>query len=843
MDDCFRLPFFFTLTLIDAAFGGYSFLCELQESNYYECILKGANDDLDYADTIMDFLEKRSERSKVERMIAKESVMPLMPVGIMAVLPSLKFLYLRQVKLEQINKCLTGCQRLEELDLSYNKLKSLSNVFDECNKLTVIYLEYNEISSIESDVFNNLSELKFVWLHGNFIKLINEDMFKESSKMRSVSLRDNQIQKLPQNVFKNLTNLKDLYLSNNPYEPPNEISSLVSGLKKLLTLRLAASNIFEIKLYDFEGLDLLEVLQLNHNFISHLRSECLDPLVNLQQLILNNNKIAFIESGSFLKVSNSEILSKWYLKSDIQTKMTVSGNGDKNLQNLTNLLVVRLENNNLFNITNKTFKNLKVLQKLFLPFNQIQTIHENAFESLISLDTLDLSHNMLTTATLSRKQFEHLFSLTELNLSHNKLSIVPNIFRTLISLKKLSVESNYIINLNQPISFPNLLKTVDFSYNKIDSISPIFFETDNDIKKVFMKGNICVQESFEIVNVFTFLKQCFENFVVKNLCTFKNSKFGYSCEIMSDHYINKAIIESERNHLEGKHDGIIQYIYIKNQPIALGLNKIFEKFNNVEKVEMWQASIKTLDSMFFCSKLRTFDLRLNQLAKLDSKVFSRCNNIEKLIFNKNGIVNIDEKTFEGLENMKFLDLSFNGISAFPSQTFLNTKKLATLKLSHNIMNSYSLLWLLNFSSLEILDLSHNELIYMSFGVLEKHASLQELHLNSNKLIDITSTTNKILPRLNYLNLSNNKLTCLDLIHLENVQYLDISENDIESINFSPKGKNLLGDFHAKGNRCIDESFVVINSFCFSVEPQLKSCKKVCTNLRKNVFLRLMKIEL
>jgi Leucine-rich repeat (LRR) protein len=315
------------------------------------------------------------------------------------------------------------------------------------------------------------------------------------------------------------------------------------------------------------------------------------------------------------------------------------------------------------------------------------------------------------------------------------------------------------------------------------------------------------------------------------LCKFKDDKKnGYSCQI-TNFFKTDELDELEHSHLTNKTDENIKFVSLRNHPIPVEFTDIFEKFRNVEKIEMWKTSKETLETFGSCSKLKTFDMRFNLLSKLTVWVFNRCVSLEKIILNNNRISDVHELAFDGLKKLQFLDLSFNKISVIPPMTFSNSNNLKVLKLSHNSLAlSTSLYFLLNFKSLKVLDLKHNKLNVFNSAIIETHTALKELHLNENNLSVFVPPTNGNLAIVSYLNLSDNKLSCLSIEHLKNIQYLDVSDNKIQSMFLSEK--NRLREFHAIGNECFDESFGDIRNFTNEVKPKLKNCNVICSNKKK-----------
>uniref|UniRef100_A0A8C4XSG2 Uncharacterized protein n=1 Tax=Falco tinnunculus TaxID=100819 RepID=A0A8C4XSG2_FALTI len=97
---------------------------------------------------------------------------------------------------------------------------------------------------------------------------------------------------------------------------------------------------------------------------------------------------------------------------------------------------LNLSNNYLRILSTNTFRNLTFLHSLWLDGNNL------TFLGLLNLISLDLSHcNIFEIHPLL---FSHLPSLETLDLASNNMRYVPQAFRNLSSLTKLSLEGNHI---------------------------------------------------------------------------------------------------------------------------------------------------------------------------------------------------------------------------------------------------------------------------------------------------------------------------------------------------------------------------------------------------------------
>lgn len=136
------------------------------------------------------------------------------------------------------------------------------------------------------------------------------------------------------------------------------------------------------------------------------------------------------------------------------------------------------------------FSGSRNLQAIFLKFNQIQWIHETAFNGLYYLFQLDLSSNKLASLT---SFLDPLINLIRLDISSNLIErLPPNIFRSLSNLRDLKLMNNKLIFLD-PLSFNPLsnLEALNISFNKspFTIINGTFLEKSNKLKEILLIGD------------------------------------------------------------------------------------------------------------------------------------------------------------------------------------------------------------------------------------------------------------------------------------------------------------------------------------------------------------------
>lgn len=139
---------------------------------------------------------------------------------------------------------------------------------------------------------------------------------------------------------------------------------------------------------------------------------------------------------------------------------------------LLSLQSLDLSKNIITSLRNGTFAGVKSLIELHLTSNKISSIEEGSFGGLGRLRVLHLDNNLLESINASWLQ--HLTSLRFLYLSHNRIKqLADGTFKPLIALRVLSLHDNRVHKIDDmafdgPIA--RSLDTVDLSYNLLPGV-------------------------------------------------------------------------------------------------------------------------------------------------------------------------------------------------------------------------------------------------------------------------------------------------------------------------------------------------------------------------------------
>ncbi len=164
-----------------------------------------------------------------------------------------------------------------------------------------MYLQQNKLEVLHDGVFTGLKNLIILKLGSNYLITLPETIFEPLANLQNLYLNNNNLKFLPKNIFANLLRLAKVDLSSNALSRnlPKSLYELeylhILILEDNLLSNLGNGLEFSNNLSYFQKLDLSANMisgQLPSNFFN-------GGLNKLRQVLLSNNKIMSIESGTF----------------------------------------------------------------------------------------------------------------------------------------------------------------------------------------------------------------------------------------------------------------------------------------------------------------------------------------------------------------------------------------------------------------------------------------------------------------------------------------------------------------------------------------------------------------
>ena len=543
----------------------------------------------------------------------------------------LKMLYLQSNELTYLpHDLFNSTTKLRYLDLKQNRLVQVSSdLFKSLRPLFKLYLDDNAISNLTVGVFDSLGELWYLDLSGNDISNLPVSVFDSLGRLNNLDLSGNDISNLPLGVFHSLVALNVFDLSGNDISnlpvgvfdslgrlynldlSGNDISNLPLGvfdsLGVLYTLYLSGNDISTLPLGVFDSLGRLRTLGLSGNNISNLPVGVFHSLTRLVTLDLSDNLIPFLPDNVFISVGSER---RKIFHGDVPGLKTLNLNGNNisNLhanvfQSLTWLYTLAISHNSLHTLPMDAFNALLELKTLDISNNRIKMLPSTVFKSQRYLLTLDISNNELFV--LSGELFFMLNKLISLNLCCNNLTIsAPQTFESLTQLKILDISKNSIEEFPpQLFEFTSNLLSLEISQNKLRKVLSTLFRNLSKLTYLNMsKNSLSKLPSFNAQGQLQILDISKNRLTTIKLVTFENLK-------------NLILLSIAQNSITSLH------------------SHMFFNLDNVEFINVSFNAIQKIDSEVIRdkSKLKTFDLRGNEMYKITPHSFTSMTNSTILV--------------------------------------------------------------------------------------------------------------------------------------------------------------------------------------------------------------------
>ncbi|XP_035693565.1 toll-like receptor 3 [Branchiostoma floridae] len=236
-------------------------------------------------------------------------------------------------------------------------------------------------------------------------------------------------------------------------------NSSLAFLSHLKHLNISYSCVHDIQIGAFHNVSHLKVLNLEHNSLTVLQKFSFSALHSLEKLLLSHNNITNIDPESFHNLTNLQCLDLSHNKLDIACThlkmfqdlqhlecLDMSFTGDiwgssksncsQTLQNLTNLVSLKLSSCGIGNIPANALENQKNLQYLDLSFNDLHSLPNDIFFTCNSTNlNVNLRGNHI--GSLSAQVFSTLHPALELDLSGNDFFQIGS--STLMAIQNVSL--------------------------------------------------------------------------------------------------------------------------------------------------------------------------------------------------------------------------------------------------------------------------------------------------------------------------------------------------------------------------------------------------------------------
>ncbi|CAH0719894.1 unnamed protein product, partial [Brenthis ino] len=579
-----------------------------------------------------------------------------------------------------------------------------------------------------------------------FESFLEANYFQRFSTLEELTLRNCKLLRVPGNAFEGLSKLKELSIRSKNFD-------------------WSQNKNLELSLGTFNGLRELQILDLGKNNLKVVPSDVFCPLDNLQILNITHNKIKSIDRIGFGKSCGSGLRSLDLSYNELKTLSE-----DSELSGLRRLQELRLQNNNISEISSEIFNGLISLRILNISHNNLQSIPEGTFANTKELREIYLNNNLLFE--LARGVFHRLEQLLVLDLSNNQLSSAHIDGGTFIGLIRL-----VILNLSN-----NALTRIDGK-----TFKDLFFLQILDLRN----------NSIGYIEQNTFLP-------LYNLHTLNLAE--NRLHTIDEYLFNGLFVLSKLN---------------LNNNLLINIDpKAFKNCSDLKELDLSSNQLTDVPKAIWeLALLKTLDLGENLISDIKNGSFKNLDQLTGLRLIDNQIGNLSVGMFWDLPSLQVLNLAKNKIQAVERGSFQRNKQLEAIRLDGNFISDIngvfstllSLLWL---------NLSENHLVWFDFAFIPSNLKWLDIHSN---FIEHLGNYYKIQDeiRIKTLDVSHNRIVEISPLAIPNsVELLFINNNHINNIQvntFMEKRNLTRVDIYAN-----EISHLDINSLRLSPVPLNKS---------------------
>lgn len=588
---------------------------------------------------------------------------------------------------------------------------------DKCVRVTNKDLESSVICKIRtldgdgSSITSVHSETSRLNIECNHLLLFESSLrahyFSPVMGLTDLSIVNCKLLTVPDNVFQDLNKLRRLKLQSK--------NSEWSSTKNL-----------ELTLNSFNGLSELQSLDLAQNNIKFVPSRVFCSMENLNTLNLTHNRIRTVGQIGFGHTCGSSLHT-----------LDLSNNEIKKLSEDSEIL------------------KLRSLQHLYLQHNNITDISSEAFNGLVSLRVLNISHNRLHT--LPEGLFAYSRELREVYLNDNSLfELAGGIFHRLEQLIVLDLSSNQLTsNHIDDGTFLGLIRLIVLNLS------------NNALTRIDGKT--------------------FKDLFVLQILNLRNNSIGYIEDNAFLPLYNLHTLNLAENRLHTIDENLFNGLFVLSK-LTLNNNllvtidrKAFKNCSDVKELDLSSNQlVEVPDAIWELPFLKTLDLGENQISTFKNGSFKNLNQLTGLRLIDNQIGNLSVGMFWDLPSLQVLNIAKNKIQSIERGTFSRNSQLEAIRLDGNFLSDINGVFA-TLASLLWLNLSENHLVWFDYAFVPSNLMWLDVHGN---FIEHLGNYYKLQDeiRIKTLDVSHNRIVEISPMAIPNsVELLFINNNFLNNI--------------------------------------------------------------
>lgn len=552
--------------------------------------------------------------------------------------------------------------------------------------------------------------------------------------VQKLYLGHNDFTDLTRDQFKEFKNLVYLEINNNKI---TNIETLAfSGLEHLTYLDLRINNIMELTDNSLAGMPKLETLYLTTNKIHSIDKNTFGNSTSLIYISLQANSLTTIPS-----LGNQPRLKRLVLEGNSISDATFP----ESYGHSTLLETIVLSNNQIKNLTDKTFVHLKgfKLATLYLSRNVLDSVDPGTLQYFTRISSLKLGSNPLSGSALKSA----LHGLQGKEMASLDISG--------IKIDNALMQDTFVLLKDSPIT------TLNMGYNKLRTLQNNAFNGLNKLQHLDI-SSCQIQETEP--HAFAGLDKLTVLSMKKNQLADVPQNLPST---LTSLYLDWNLITSVKSnifaHLNSLEELLIRYNHITSleQDAFIGMGSL-------KKLSLYDNNIANLPGQLFSPLVRlvSLDLAKNSLQQIaySAQRFSSQSSLLYFSLADNGCSYLQKDIFQGMTALKYLHLERNELGQlikedYSGSLFKGMGKLEELSLNGNRISQIPDPFFQDLSSLRVLNISFNSIVGWGPNLFKSTQSVKTLDLSNNLVATIKENNLHDLSSMKFMNLTNNPFAC------------------------------------------------------------------------------------
>lgn len=253
------------------------------------------------------FTREQFKDLNIQRLSLNTRGLKVLPDDFFSEISGIKWLEVKNTKLERGKKSLSILTRLQTLEMPQNNMIKLEDgAFENLTSLERLSLYSNKLQTLGKDDFKGLEKVHMLELLGNHIETIHPDAFLPLTNVKYMGLNKNKFQTLPEGLFRSNQKLEEAKLMyNNISTLPKD---LFANLSALTVINFSSSNLKDLPGTVFANSTNITNISLSDNQISELSSNTFTGLRRLQRLELQMNQLSILPKDLLMSCRQLEYL-------------------------------------------------------------------------------------------------------------------------------------------------------------------------------------------------------------------------------------------------------------------------------------------------------------------------------------------------------------------------------------------------------------------------------------------------------------------------------------------------------------------------------------------------------